>query len=134
MHAAHSLVLAFSFVAVVACDESVLGPSASLDRQFTLAPGETAHIESTSLSVQFTGVGDDSRCPVDVDCIQAGSALVRITVMDGRARRDYELHTADASPLRHGDLTIALVELAPEPRSSRVIRPEDYRLILKATR
>lgn len=134
MTAAQSLLLACSLVAAVACDESITGPSARLEREFTLAPGEAARIEDTNIGVRFTGVRDDSRCPVDVNCIQAGTAVVRITVVDASTQRDYELRTDGRSSVRHDDLTIALVSLAPQPRSSRVIESRDYRATLRVTR
>jgi hypothetical protein len=37
-------------------------------------------------------------------------------------------------PVTHEDLTIALVELAPYPFSSRPIQPGDYRATLRVTR
>jgi hypothetical protein len=37
-------------------------------------------------------------------------------------------------PARYGDLTIALVELAPYPFSSRTIEPDEYRATLRVTR
>jgi hypothetical protein len=38
------------------------------------------------------------------------------------------------APVRHDDLTIALVALAPYPFSGRTIAPRDYRATLRVTR
>lgn len=127
-----ALLLALSIGAVVACDESVLGPT-SLDSEFTLAPGETASIEDTGIGVRFASVLSDSRCPVDVDCIHAGNAQVRITVVRGRTARDYELQTGGA-PVRHDDVTIALVDLLPNRHSARAIDPGAYRATFRVVR
>ena len=78
--------------------------------RYTLAPGETASVEDTGIGVRFAGVLSDSRCPMDVNCIHAGSAQVRITVIRGQTRRDHELQTG-GTPVRHDDLTIALLNL-----------------------
>lgn len=125
--------LAIAIGASGAGDASVAGQSRSFDREFTLAPGQSARIGDTGIGVRFAGVGSDSRCPVDVDCIQAGAAVVRIAVERGRTRRDYELETGGA-PVRDDDLTIALVDLLPRPHSARVIAPGDYRAIVRVRR
>jgi hypothetical protein len=120
--------------ALVACDESLTGPSVPLDQTFTLAPGDVVSIDDTAARVQFHGVEGDSRCPADVVCIQGGDAVVRVSVSADGARRDYELHTSSMAPVTHDGLTIALVELAPYPFSSRTIAPGDYRATLRVTR
>lgn len=121
-------------LSATACDESLTGPTVSLNQEFVLAPGGSAIIEGASLAVRFTGVSGDSRCPADVVCIQGGDAIVRISVIADGGRRDYELHTGDMRPVRHDGLTIALVQLSPYPFSSRTIEPGDYRATLKVTR
>jgi hypothetical protein len=37
-------------------------------------------------------------------------------------------------PVKHGDLTIELVQLSPYPFSSRTIQPDEYRATLRVTR
>lgn len=118
----------------VGCDESITGPTVPLNTEFVLAPGGSAIVDSVSLSVRFNRVTGDSRCPADAICIQGGDAIVHITVISGGITRDYELHTGDMRPVRHDDKTIALVQLAPYPFSSRTIEPGDYRATLKVTR
>ena len=120
--------------ALAACDESFTGPSVPLDQTFTMAPGDLVSIEKTSARVQFHGVEGDSRCPADANCIQGGDAIVRVSVTVDGTRRDYELHTGSMAPVTHDGLTIALVELAPYPFSSRPVAPGDYRATLRATR
>jgi hypothetical protein len=112
-----------------ACSESMpSAPTIPPDQQLTLAPGGSAPINGTSLTLGFVGVAADSRCPADALCIQGGDALVRI-VVHGTTSADYELHTGDASrasALREG-WRITLVGLQPYPFSSRTIQPEEYR-------
>jgi hypothetical protein len=111
------------------------GPPAPVDERIVLAPGESSAIPEASISLRFDRVTGDSRCPADAVCIQGGDAVVHVTVTpaDG-ARREYDLHTGDMQPVRHGDVTIALVELAPYPFSSRTIEPDEYRATLRVTR
>jgi hypothetical protein len=79
-------------------------------------------------------VSGDSRCPADAICIQAGSATVHIAARSDESTREYELHTGDMQPVQHDGLTIALVNLAPYPFSSKTIEPDEYRATLKVTR
>lgn len=117
-----------------ACDESPSGPTAGLDTAFTLAPRQTTAIAGTDMTVRFDGVAGDSRCPADAICILGGDAQVQITVEGIGARRHHDLHTGTMAPVRHDDFTIALIELAPYPFSSRTIAPGEYRATLRVTR
>lgn len=127
------LALLFSaLLFLTGCDE-VTGPTVSIDQQFTLAPGEQAHLAGTTTFIAFDGVEGDSRCPADALCIQGGDALVKIRVIEGSRKISYDLHTGDMKPVTHETLTIALVELAPYPFSSSTIKPGDYRATLKVT-
>lgn len=135
--ARNSLILALScLLLTTACDEkSPTGPRVPLNQEFTLAPGQTASIENTSVRVQFVRVSGDSRCPADAVCIQGGDALVHIRATDGGSA-DYELHTGDSSraTVSHGGMRIQLVQLQPYPFSSRTIAPGEYRATLTVTR
>ena len=119
---------------VSACDESLTGPTVPINTEFVLAPGSSAVVDGAALSVRFNRVSGDSRCPADAVCILGGDAIVQITASGAGGTREYELHTGDMRPVRHGDLTIALVVLAPYPFSARTIQPDEYRATLKVTR
>jgi hypothetical protein len=121
-------------LSVTACDESITGPSVSLNENFELPPGGSAVIAGASFAVRFNRVSGDSRCPADAICIQGGDAIVHITAIDDDALVDLELHTGSMAPVQYGRYTISLVELQPYPFSSRPIQPGDYRATLKVTR
>jgi hypothetical protein len=128
------IVLLLCLLPVTACDESITGPTVPLNSEFVLAPGGAATVDQTSVSVSFKGVSGDSRCPADALCIQGGDAIVGITATSGGRVQEYELHTGTMAPVRHDDLTIALVQLAPYPFSSKTIQPDEYRATLRVTR
>ncbi len=136
MHA-KPLILALScLLLVTACEEnSPTGPTVGLNEQFTLAPGQMAAIQGTSVRVQFVRVTGDNRCPADALCIQGGDAITQIRVTNGSSVM-YELHTGDQSraAITHAGLRIELVNLQPYPFSSRTIQPEEYRATLAARR
>jgi len=126
--------LLFVVALLAGCDENVTGPTSPLNREFTLAPGETASIEGASLSVRFNRITGDNRCPADAVCILGGSADVNVTAVSGGSTRDYVLRTGDMQPVHHDGYTIALVQVAPYPFSARTIQPDEYRVTLKVTR
>lgn len=119
---------------MIGCDESVTGPTASLNSEFTLAPGDAAAIAGASLSVRFNHITGDNRCPADAVCILGGSADVNITAVSERSTREYVLRTGDLQPVQHDGFTIALVQVQPYPFSARTIEPDEYRVTLKVTR
>jgi hypothetical protein len=121
-------------LAAVSCGDSITGPTVPLNRQFELAPGQSAVIEDAEVSIRFNGVSGDSRCPADAFCILGGDAIVRVTALSRQSSRDYELHTGDMRPVQQDGLTIALVQLQPYPFSARTIAPGDYRATLQVTR
>jgi hypothetical protein len=129
------VVLAVAMLALVACDEGPTAPTVGLNQEFVLAPGEVAKLADTGLRLRFVEVRGDSRCPADAICIHGGDALVRIDVLSfGGGAQAYDLHTGDMRPAVHEGFTIALVNLAPYPFSSKTILPDEYRATLRVTR
>jgi hypothetical protein len=118
----------------VACNENAPTAPTPVDVQFTLSPGETAAIDGTAVGLRFERVTGDSRCPIDGVCIQGGDAIVHISIVAPASTTAYEFHTGDMRPVRHGDLTIALVELQPYPFSARPTEPAEYRATFHVTR
>ena len=73
---------------LVQCDGGTTGPSVALNEEFVVAPGDTVQIAGTAGCLHLVLVTSDSRCPVDVVCVQAGDATVHIEILspDGTAR------------------------------------------------
>ena len=121
-------------VAVVACATGGFGcaahpsqPSRSLGQPFDLKAGTSA-VLADGLKLTFDRVTADSRCPLDAICIQAGEAIVVVTLsQSASAQAQRELRTTPAlSEASYLSYVIKLVGLAPYPRSTQQIRPEDY--------
>jgi hypothetical protein len=107
-----------------------------LGRAFELAPGQEALAEG--LSVVFQGVGQDSRCPIDVVCVWEGDAAVALVLRAaGGEPAPRELHTSGRMGGREtsfADYKVRLEILQPATRSSQPIRPSDYRATLVVER
>jgi hypothetical protein len=118
------------------CDKkSPLAPTVPLNQQFTLAPGQSASLQDTSLTVKFVGVSGDSRCPADALCILGGDATVHVRATTNTSA-DYDLHTGDPARAAavHDGVRIVLDQLQPYPFSSRTIDPGEYRATLTVSR
>ena len=120
---------------VAGCAPSAQPQSVPGSDLLTLAPGQTSPVLGEKLRVKFDEVLSDSRCPSDVNCIQAGEAVVAVTAIaaDGTRQR-HEMHTSGVTSVVHGALTISLEGLEPRPVSSRPTRPADYRVTLRVSR
>lgn len=90
------LFAAIAFVSLAGCrDFTVDSKKESEDRPgfrqitvpssdpFELAPGDTATIEGTNISIHFDKLISDSRCPSNVQCIQLGDAKVLMELFNG---------------------------------------------------
>ena len=85
-------------------------------------------MEEADLSLTFTTVTHDSRCPKDANCIVAGEAIVVFEALSGDARTDLTFKVPpdgdDAQGLEH--LTITITELDPQTESGKRIEPASY--------
>lgn len=107
----------------------------SLDEPFALRVAQSAEVATTGLRIRFDGVGEDSRCPVDVTCVWAGNARVRLTVDADGAVEQLELNTGlDPRVAQVHGSAVALEGLQPENRTGVTIAPDDYVATLRVTR
>jgi hypothetical protein len=127
------MLLVVASVLAFACDNPA-GPTPVLGDEFTLAPGEQAQVEGTQLGVKFISVAGDSRCPMNALCITGGDALVKIEAVSSSGKTPYDLHTGDMQPVKHGEFTVALVQLQPYPFAGKTTEPGDYRATLRVTK
>jgi hypothetical protein len=126
--------LCIAAIVLVSCSSMAFGcaahpsePSRPLGQPFDVKAGMSA-VLTDGLKLTFDRVRADSRCPLDVICIQAGEAIVVLTLSQSAAApAERELRTTPAfSEASYLSYVIKLVALAPYPRSTQQIRPEDY--------
>ena len=97
-------------------------------RQFDLAVGQEAQIQGSSVSVRFSGVGEDSRCGSDVQCVWAGNAVVRLTLKssDTPASESALNTTLNPKETPFAGFSIRLIGLKPQTKSGRTIPQTEY--------
>lgn len=95
-------------------------------RQIKLHIGEQAHVGN--LSLEFVAVVQDSRCPVNVQCITAGNAKVQIRIKNDKSGWiTVELNTTDQpTSFVHAGNEIRLLEILPKPGEGVSPKQSDY--------
>ena len=81
----------------------------------------------SKLKVKFLSVEDDSRCPVDTNCVWAGNAKIKIRISKNGRTKVVELNSnlQDKAAIVEG-YSIKFVHLTPEPRSNIRIDRNGY--------
>jgi hypothetical protein len=110
-------------------------PPSALEGDLRLALGRTATVGPDGLTVRFVSVVDDSRCPMDVQCVRAGEAKVQLGLRAPGTRDDAVILATEGGQPRVASFAgydIHLVALDP-PRRTDVPNPA-YRVTLRVSR
>ncbi len=88
----------------------------------TLTIGTSATIKGTTIGI--LALVEDSRCPVDVQCIQAGTVRVRASINSSTSDYTFTLE----KPQSVGNVTITLASVIPAQKyAKQTLQPSDYR-------
>jgi hypothetical protein len=131
--------LVFMALSPAACGNPS-SPTAQLGEAFTVENGGSSVLVD-GLGVRFEELLTDSRCPIDVNCITAGDASIRVSVRtspDKSPEKQLTLHTgADGSLPRTVNIddtrALELIDLKPLPLSGMRIPASEYTATLKVT-
>ena len=121
------ITLALGLAAALAgCGSDPIAPQ--VGEEFILSIGQSATIAGRGITITFQDVTEDSRCPSDVVCIQAGNATVAVTVSSDLTKADLEIKTSGPSSVTIADdLELTLQELDPYPHTAHPQAKDDYR-------
>jgi hypothetical protein len=82
----------------------------ALGEAFSVKVGESVSVAGAGVSVTFSARVSDSRCPVGMQCIQAGNAVVTVAVTRaGAAPVTLTLNTDGPRSARSGNRTVELI-------------------------
>lgn len=98
----------------------------AVDLKITMALNESKIVEGTTITVW--AVTEDSRCPSDVQCIQAGR--VRVALHFATSSGDSIVEVEIGKTVTTETLSITLDEVTPYPVSTRKIADGDYKFVL----
>lgn len=90
--------------------------------------GKQAKDKRNKLTIKFVSLIEDSRCPTDVQCIQAGNARIKVEVSDGKGKSEtFEMNTMrGARGAAFDSYAINLESLTPAPKSNIRINRNGY--------
>jgi len=98
----------------------------SIDLAETLSLNLDEKSEVLGVSVTVLEVLEDSRCPIDVTCIQAGTVRVRTLLTSGLGEGGAEQIFELFSPVTTEVEEVELIQVMPLPESTVEIEDEDY--------
>lgn len=102
-----------------------------VNQEFKLGFHETASLRSTHVTIQFSSLIQDSRCPKEVQCITAGKASIELEWNAKGDRTKIELSTdSGANEATYGKFKIKLIEITPYPTAGQKTDPPQYTAIL----
>ncbi len=89
------------------------------NKTFTLRVADTAVLGNNQLTLTFLQVVEDSRCPTNVECVQAGQARISLQVeQPGKTAETFELNSQpplNQTQFTYQGYTIELLDLTPYP-------------------
>lgn len=130
-------ILPFLFILTSALAPPATVPAdVKLDQEFELRNGRSVRVEGERLTVSFTRVAEDSRCPEGVQCVWAGNAKVVLRLSKARRRTStVSLNTGvDPKQADYRGYEVRLVKLDPYPKEGKEIRRRDYVATLVVSR
>lgn len=95
----------------------------------TVALGET--VSGLGVSLTPLEIEEDSRCPKDVMCIQAGTLRVQVMMVSGMGTSTMPFTLGSAEPVTTETTAIWLVEALPYPLASNPVEDNQYRFTFR---
>ena len=87
------------------------------------------------LKITFVELVEDSRCPVDVECVWAGNAKIKVRVTRNGRSKVLELNTMGSAEVpSYAGYRFKLQGLTPKPRSNIRINRNGYQASIEVTK
>ena len=105
---------------------------APLDEEFTLKNGQQVIVEGEKLTLRFSSLFEDSRCPSSVTCVSAGNAAIILDVSRKKKKAVQAMlnTTLDPQGVEYRGFKIRMVALNPYPVIPGPKDPSEYEAIL----
>ena len=95
----------------------------------TVSVGETVMVNGLSLTLEE--IVQESRCPADAECIEAGAITVRVTLENGEA--EMVNIASDDVPYEFGEYRVSITDIQPPLMSGETIAQSDYNITFRVT-
>ena len=105
---------------------------AKLNHEFTLRLHEAVLVGAEPVTIRFSALIQDSRCPKEVQCIRAGNATIALELLEAKENRtEIELSTdSGADQTTFGHYKIQLVDVQPYPTAGQQTDSVRYNVTL----
>lgn len=100
-----------------------------LNGSATVTIGMGGEKKFKGISVQLLSIEQDSRCPIDVQCIWAGEVAMTFLVVSLPDEKAVSVKT-DGTPVKVGNYQLTLLDVAPAKTSAEIAK-KDYQATIK---
>ncbi|GLU53733.1 hypothetical protein [Dyadobacter frigoris] len=132
------LITLFCFVCI-ACDNKYedMPKAQELVSNISYRKLTSVMVSGIPLSVTVLEI-NDSRCPINADCISVGKVIVKFSLSDGANNTEASIElindekdkTVQSFKLGDQSYSIKIHEVSPYPEIFKTINPEDYKVSL----
>lgn len=82
------------------------------------------------VTAKLISISDDSRCPSDVVCIQAGTVRANFSIEESSVKPTTKTYTLGV-PVANAYFTGELVSVAPYPKATQTISQSEYTIVFR---
>jgi len=109
---------------------------AQTNQKVTVQINQQKTLAKNKLTIKFVSLIEDSRCPTDTKCIQAGNAKIQTEISKANgASKTFELNTnAKPQAVSFAGYTIKLVDLNPKPATNIRINRLGFKAVFTVSR
>lgn len=100
----------------------------------SVTAGLNESISAFAVSITPLSIDEDSRCPTDVTCIQAGQVRVKVLTVDGMGTSTMSITLGAGEPITTEVVSIWLTDVLPNKVSTTPIEDEQYRFTFRIDR
>lgn len=123
-----SVILAAIVLPVLGCTSPTMSDGAPLT--VTMAVGQEVLVQPDGISFRLDSIVSDSRCPVEVICVQAGSVLLGLTYASPAHPAATSLLLDSSRPDSSSGVLLSVTGVEPIRHQGILIAPGDYRIQL----
>jgi hypothetical protein len=101
---------------------------AQTTQKVTVQVNQQKTLAKSKITIKFASLVEDSRCPTDAQCIQAGNAKIQVELKKaGSGIKTFELNTnGKPKSVTFAGYTIQLIDVNPKPATNIRINRNGY--------
>lgn len=105
---------------------SIKTPEREKEKSMTISLNDK--VSFNNIFIQPSAITEDSRCPSDVQCVQAGRAVFALNVYSSNGEKILTKDIEEGTFFDIGNTKIAFVKVSPYPISTKDIEEGDYKM------